>query len=87
MRNAKEFLDLCRRRFPSPRKDQRHTLTLEGDMLVLTLMRGDHAERFNILDEDFNKPAPLLLAELNAVIKTPQKRVPVPTPSEPTPVA
>lgn len=87
MKNAKEFLDLVRRRFPSPRKDQRHTLTLEGDTLVLTLMRGDYAERFNFTEEDLKKPAPLLLAELNAVIKSPQRKVDVPPPSSPAPVA
>lgn len=83
MKNAKEFLELVRRRFPSPRRDQRHSLTLEGDTLVLTLMRGDTAERFNITDEDLNKPAPLLLAELHAVLKTP-KKAPVSPPSTPS---
>jgi len=73
MKNAKEFLDLCRRRFPSPRPHQRHNLTLEGDTLVLTLMQGDTFQRFNLDDEDLKKPAPQLLAELIAVIKTPTK--------------
>lgn len=83
MKNAKEFLDLVRRRFPSPRPSQRHSLTLEGDTLVLTLMQGDTYQRFNFSEEDLKKPAPLLLAELIAVLKTPQKKSPPSPPSSP----
>lgn len=72
MKTAKELLDLCRQRFPSPRKDQRHSLTLEGDTLVLTLMNGDTYERFNFELEDLKKPAIQLFAELIAMKNTPR---------------
>lgn len=85
MKEAREFLDLCRRRFPSPRANQRHSLTLEGDTLVLTLMQGDTFQRFNIDDEDLKKPAALLLAELIAVSKTPSKKATPKNPDAPTP--
>lgn len=87
MKNAKEFLDLCRRRFPSPRPSQRHSLTLEGDTLVLTLMQGDTYQRFNFSEEDLKKPAPLLLAELIAVMKSLNRKPTEPSPGSPSPLA
>lgn len=76
MKNAREFLDLVQRRFPSPRPSQRHSLTLEGNTLVLTVMQGDTFQKFNLDEEDLKKPAPLLLAELIAVMRTPNKNPP-----------
>lgn len=87
MKTAKEFLDLCRRRFPSPRPSQRHSLTLEGDTLVLTLVQGDTCQRFNLNEEDLKKPAPLLLAELIAVMKAPNQKPSDSPPSSPFPFA
>jgi len=82
MKNAREFLDLCHRRFPSPRKDQRHNLTLEGDTLVLTLMLGDTYQRFNLDAEDLNKAPGHLLAELIAVAKPAKKAAKPKTPPD-----
>lgn len=87
MKNAKEFLDLCRRRFPSPRKDQRHCLTLEGDTLVLTLVLGHTCQRFNLDNEDLSKPATVLLAELTTIFKKAPKKPPTPPKSTPDSIA
>lgn len=69
MKNAKEFLDLCTRRFPPPRPDLRHSLTLEGDTMVLTLIQGYDHVKFNVNDRDLSKPPALLLTELIVLLK------------------
>ena len=73
MKEAKQFLDLCRRRFPSPRNDQHHSLTIHGNTLVLTLMMGDTCHRFNLSDEDLQKAPSQLLIELVTLIKAGSK--------------
>jgi hypothetical protein len=85
MRNAKEFLDLCTRRFPPPRKDLRHTLSVEDNTLVLSLIRSDYTcQRFNLDGEDLNKHAGQLLSELIVVAKPTKKSKP-PQPKAPPP--
>jgi hypothetical protein len=71
MKNAKELLELCRHRFPSPRSGQRHNLTIEGNVLVLTLMLGDTYQRFNIDDSDLDRPVPALVEDLVVLMRTP----------------
>jgi hypothetical protein len=85
VKNVKEFLDLCQRRFPSPRTHQRHSLTLDGNTLVLTLMQGDTYQRFNLDDEDLKKPPTQLLLDLIAVMNTPTKGPKKPTPPDSNP--
>lgn len=88
MKNAKEFLELCHRRFPPPRPDLRHTLSLEKGVLVLTLMKNDYScHRFNLDNEDLDKCAPQLLAELITIDRTPSKGAPKPPSSSPNSVA
>lgn len=67
MKNAKEFLKLCERRFPSPRPNQRHCLTIENDTLVLTLMLGDTCENFNFDLEDLDKSAIQLFSDFISI--------------------
>lgn len=71
MKNAKEFLELCRRRFPSTRPHQCHRLELRGDTLVLTLLLGDTFQEFDIHEGDLEKPAPMLLSEVARLYKRP----------------
>ena len=73
MKSAKNFLELCMQRFPSPRSEQRHSFTVEGDKLVLTLMLGDYCHRFDLDDEDLEKPIDTLLAELVTLIDRSEK--------------
>lgn len=71
MKNVKEFLDLCHRRFPSPRPDQYHTLTLRDGVVVLTLLLGDSYQMFNLAEEDLKKPPALLLQDVVTLFKNP----------------
>lgn len=71
MKNVKEFLDLCHRRFPSPRPDQRHSICLEGDGLIFTLMLGDTSQQFDLTNEDLQKSPIELLTEIVALMKNP----------------
>jgi len=72
MKNAKEFLELCHRRFPPPRKDLNHSLSVEKGTLILTLMKKDFVcQRFNLNNEDLDKPPGQLLFELIALDKSP----------------
>lgn len=70
MKNAKELLRQVGERFPSPRPDQRHSLTLDGDVLVLTLMEGHTYQRFNIESHDLDKTVAQLVDELEGLVKT-----------------
>jgi len=73
MKDAKEFLDLCSRRFPPPRKDLKHSLCLEDGMLVLTLVTRNHAsQRINLTDDDLGKRPAQLLAELIVLVQAPE---------------
>jgi len=85
MKNAKEFLELCRRRFPSTRPHQSHRLELQGDHLVLTLMLGDTYQVFDLTEGDLEKSAPQLLAEVATLFKRP--RGGTKPPGKPTPAA
>lgn len=80
MKNAKEFLSMCRRQFTSTRKHQSHRLELKGDTLVLTLMLGDSCQEFDLHESDMDKPPAQLLTELVVLFKKPPKQ---PTPPSP----
>lgn len=88
MKDTKAFLEGCRTLFPSTRPHQAHSLRLDGDQIVLTLMLGDTYQEFNLNEEDLEKPVAALLVEVFHLFKkkkrgrkTPQS-VPDP-PSEP----
>lgn len=69
LRDAKQFLTLCSSRFPSPRHDQRHNLTLIDGTMVLTLMFGDTYQSFNMNEADLDRPIDDLLDELSALLE------------------
>lgn len=69
LRQAKELLDLCTARFPSPRPGQRHNLVVMDDRLVLTLMLGDTYQSFNLSEVDLERAPEALLDELAALFE------------------
>lgn len=69
MKTVKEFLRLVTQELPSPRTCQHHTITLDGDVLVFTLMQGNTYVRFNIHDEDLEKDPVALVDEIKQLIK------------------
>lgn len=79
MRHAKDLLDRCGARFPSPRRGQRHNLTVTDGTLVLTLMLGDTYQSFNLSDADLDRPVDDLLDDLSVLFE------PVPDKPDPEP--
>lgn len=69
LKHAKELLELCTARFPSPRPSQHHGLTVHDGTLVLTLMLGDTYQSFSIQEADLNKSPADLLDELAALFE------------------
>jgi hypothetical protein len=76
MRNAKTFLELCARRFPSTRPHQSHNLTFKDGKLVLTLMLGDTYQSFNIDDADLDRNPIDLVREVARLFKKSQPTTP-----------
>ncbi len=68
LRGAKQFLDLCTERFPSPRSSQHHSLTVKEGFLILTLMQGETWMSFNLSEVDLELPAETLVDELAALV-------------------
>jgi len=69
LRAAKQLLDLCTERFPSPRSSQSHNLTIKEGFLVLTLMQGDTYLSFNLSEVDLERTPESLLDELATLVK------------------
>ena len=69
MKDAKLFLELCHKKFVSTRSHQRHNLTIEDGVLVLTLMLGDTCQRFNFSEEDMNRGPLELVADITKLLK------------------
>lgn len=85
MRNAKNLLDLLKSRFPSPRKDQNHSLTVQDGKMVLTLMQGNTWQSFDLTDDDLDKSFDVLVDMVAVFLETPSEMpvgiVEVPSPS------
>ncbi len=80
LRHAKDLLDACATRFPSPRSGQRHNLVVMDGVLVLTLMMGDTWQSFNLNDVDLDRPVNDLVDDLAALFE-PTLDAPDPSPS------
>ena len=86
LRHAKELLELCTERFPSPRRGQRHNLVVIDGRLVLTLMMGDTYQSFNLSEVDLERAPDALLDDLAALFE-PTLDAPDPSPVPPLSVA
>jgi hypothetical protein len=73
MKNAKLFLDLCARWFPSTRKHTSHTLSFKDDRLILTLNLGDTTQSFNFDEADLEKTPFDLLADVSKLYQPPAR--------------
>lgn len=78
MKNAKRLLEMCRKRFVTTRPNTSHSLTLNGNVLVLTLMMGDTFQSFNFDDDDLKLSPTKLVEEIARLYKQPDPIKPPP---------
>lgn len=55
-------------RLPSPRPEQRHTLAVHANVVVLTVMMGDSWTAFDLTEEDLSRDPLELVAEVEALV-------------------